>query len=200
MRHRVKGGKLGRTVSHRKATLRALATALLKHKRIKTTIAKAKAAREFVEPLITKAKNDTVHSRRLIARSINDKDVVKELFTDIVEKIGDRPGGYTRIVKLGQRLGDASEMAILELVDFFELGEKETTPKRESKKAPKEEKVEDSVEDAQVIEETSTDEETVEDEAAEEKEENKEEVKAEAAEEVPEEKEEDKPDSEKESK
>ncbi len=180
MRHREKGGKIGRTASHRKATLRALATALFKHKRIKTTVAKARAAREFVEPLITKAKNDNVHSRRLIAQHINDKDIIKELFTDIVEKIGDRPGGYTRIVKLGQRLGDASEMAILELVDFFELGDKEAAPKTATKKASKEKTEDTQVEDAQVIEETE-----IEEVAEEEK--TKEEVKAEAAEEQSEE-------------
>ncbi len=194
MRHRVKGGKIGRTASHRKATLRALATALFKHKKIKTTIAKARAAREFVEPLITKAKSDTVHTRRQIAQHINDKAIVKELFTDIVEKIGDRPGGYTRIVKLGQRQGDASEMAILELVDFFEIGDKQ--PRKADKAEVKEETV---VEDAQVVEETET-EKKVSEEATDEKEKN-EEVKAEvvpAEEKVAEQKEEDTKDSEKE--
>ena len=117
MRHRVKGRKLGRTASHRMATLRALTTALLKHKKIKTTLAKAKATRSFAEPLITKAKNDTVANRRLVAKHINDKEVVKELFGEIIENIGDRAGGYTRVVKLGNRLGDAAEMALLELIE-----------------------------------------------------------------------------------
>ena len=117
MRHRVKGRKLSRTASHRMATLRSLSTALLKHKKIKTTLAKAKELRTFVEPLITKAKDNSVNSRRFIARHINDKEVVKELFSEIVEKIGDRPGGYTRVVKLGSRPGDGADVAIIELVD-----------------------------------------------------------------------------------
>ena len=103
MRHRVKGRKLGRTASHRLATLRALTTALLKHKKIKTTLAKAKATRSFAEPIITKAKNDTVANRRHVAKYINDREVVKELFGEIIGKIGDRAGGYTRVVKLGNR-------------------------------------------------------------------------------------------------
>lgn len=135
MRHRVKGKKLGRTAAHRKATLRALSTALIKHKRIKTTVAKAKALRTFVEPLITKAKKDTVHSRRLIAREIHDKAVVQELFNEVIPKIGDRPGGYTRIVRLGNRVGDAAEMAIIELVDYNDVNVKK--PKKTKKKAEK---------------------------------------------------------------
>ncbi|OGV16507.1 MAG: 50S ribosomal protein L17, partial [Stygiobacter sp. RIFOXYA2_FULL_38_8] len=103
MRHSVKGKKLGRTASHRAATLRLLATALFKHKKIKTTLAKAKALRTYAEPMITRAKTDSVHARRIIAADIIDRAVVKELFSDIVTKIGDRPGGYTRVVRLGQR-------------------------------------------------------------------------------------------------
>lgn len=121
MRHGIKGRKLGRTASHRAATLRNLAMALLKHKKIKTTLAKAKELRTYVEPMITRAKVDSVANRRVTAQDINDKELVKELFTTIVEKVGDRPGGYTRVVKLGQRLGDAAEMAIIELVDFSEI-------------------------------------------------------------------------------
>ncbi|RMD50811.1 MAG: 50S ribosomal protein L17 [Ignavibacteria bacterium] len=161
MRHRVKGRKLGRTSAHREATLRLLATSLLKHKKIKTTVAKAKELRTYVEPLITKAKNDTVANRRHVARFIKDKEVVKELFGEIIEKIGDRPGGYTRIVKLGQRRGDAAEMAIIELVDFAAEGEEK--PKK-AKKAEKVEKPE--VQEAEVVEETT--EETKAEEAAEE--------------------------------
>src|SRR4030042_6371926 len=101
MRHGVKGRKLSRTYSHRASLMNSLATSLLKYKRIKTTLAKAKEARRHVEALITKAKKDDVHSRRHIMRFINDKEVVKELFGDIVSKIGDRPGGYTRVIKLG---------------------------------------------------------------------------------------------------
>lgn len=136
MRHRIKGRKLGRTASHRTATLRALATALIKHKKITTTVAKAKQTRLFVEPLITKAKNDTVHARRLIARHIHDRKVLQELFSEIVPKIGDRPGGYTRVVKLGNRVGDAAEMAIIELVDYNDAG----TPKKERKSKKSEKK------------------------------------------------------------
>lgn len=118
MRHRVKGRKLNRTSEHRRATLRNLASSLLKHKKIRTTLAKAKELRSFVEPLITKAKTDSVAARRIVAVDIQDKNLLKELFTDIVAKIGDRPGGYTRIVRLGQRKGDAAELALIELVDF----------------------------------------------------------------------------------
>jgi len=135
MRHRIKGRKLGRSTSHRIATLRSLATALIKHKKIKTTLAKAKQTRLFVEPIITKAKKGSVHARRLVARDIQDRQVLQELFSEVVEKIGDRPGGYTRVVKLGTRLGDAAEMAIIELVDFNDTGVK-TTKKTKAKKTP----------------------------------------------------------------
>jgi large subunit ribosomal protein L17 len=118
MRHGVKGRKLGRTASHRSATLKLLATSLLQHKKIKTTLAKAKELRKFVEPIITRAKKDSVHSRRLIAEKINDRAIVTELFGEIVAKIGERPGGYTRVVQLGQRKGDGALMAIIELVDY----------------------------------------------------------------------------------
>ncbi len=131
MRHGVKGRKLGRTASHRAATLNGLATSLLQHKKIKTTLAKAKELRTFVEPLITKAKKDSVHTRRLIAEKVNDRKVVSELFSEIVAKIGERPGGYTRIVKLGQRKGDAAQMAIIELVDYSGI----VKPKASKKKA-----------------------------------------------------------------
>lgn len=137
MRHRVKGRKLKRTSSHRLALLRSLATSLLKHKRIKTTLAKAKEAKSFVERIITKARRGDLHSKRLVMNEIKDKEVVKELFSEIVNKIGDRPGGYTRVVKLGTRLGDAAQMAILELVDYNEVANK----KAEERKAQKEQKV-----------------------------------------------------------
>jgi len=140
MRHRIKGRKLGRSTSHRAATLRSLATALIKHKKITTTVAKAKQTRLFVEPLITKAKNGSVHSRRLIARHIHDKDVLKELFSEIIPKIGDRPGGYTRVIKLGNRVGDAAEMAIIELVDFSEISAQK--PKKAKKQVAEKDNVE----------------------------------------------------------
>ncbi|MCK5457871.1 MAG: 50S ribosomal protein L17, partial [Melioribacteraceae bacterium] len=124
MRHRVKGRKLNRTASHRTATMRALATALIREKKIRTTVAKAKETRVFVEPIVTRAKNDTVAARRIIAKDIQDKEVLKELFNEIIPKIGDRPGGYTRVVKLGRRLGDAAEMAIIEFVDYNDIVER----------------------------------------------------------------------------
>ncbi len=152
MRHRVKGRKLSRTASHRSATLRNLATSLLKHKKIKTTSAKAKELRAYIEPMITKAKSDSVAARRHIAKDIHDKDIIKELFTDIVEKIGSRPGGYTRIVKLGNRFGDAAEMSIIELVDFSDLIKEKKTKKAASKSKTKDA---EDVEEANVVEESS---------------------------------------------
>lgn len=134
MRHRVKGRKLGRTSSHRLATLRALATSLIKHKKIKTTSAKAKELRTFVEPLITKAKTDSVHSRRVVAAQINDREVLTELFGEVVSKIGERAGGYTRVVKLGQRKGDGAELSIIELVDFSGIIKPKAAKKTKSEK------------------------------------------------------------------
>ena len=128
MRHRKSGRKLKRTASHRSALLRSLSTSLLRHKRITTTVAKAKETRMLVEKLITRARSAmakaadapavAVHARREVARVINDRKVVSELFSTIVEKVGSRPGGYTRIVRLGQRPGDGAELAVIELVDF----------------------------------------------------------------------------------
>jgi large subunit ribosomal protein L17 len=138
MRHNNKGRKLGRTASHRKATLEAISSALLKYKRIRTTVAKAKEARTFVEPLITKAKENSVHARRYIAKFIKDREVVKELFSEIVPKVGERPGGYTRVVKLGKRMGDAAELAILELVDYNEVANIKATEKKEKREERKE--------------------------------------------------------------
>uniref|UniRef100_A0A832DEN4 Large ribosomal subunit protein bL17 n=1 Tax=Ignavibacterium album TaxID=591197 RepID=A0A832DEN4_9BACT len=140
MRHRVKGRKLKRTASHRTATLRSLATSVLKHKRIKTTLAKAKEARTFVEKLITKAKRNDLHSKRLIASEIKDKEVIKELFSEIVPKIGERPGGYTRVIKLGHRDGDAAQMAILELVDYNEVANKKAEERKEKREQKAQEK------------------------------------------------------------
>lgn len=138
MRHGVKKRKLSRTHSHRAALINALATSLLKYKRIKTTLAKAKEARRHVEALITKAKRNDLHSRRHVMRFVNDKDVVKELFSEVVPKIGDRPGGYTRVVKLGNRMGDAASMAILELVDYNDVITKKAEEHKEKKEAKKE--------------------------------------------------------------
>ena len=134
MRHNKKFNHLGRTASHRNAMLANMATSLIlsEHKRITTTLAKAKALKKFVEPLITRAKNDTTTSRRVVFRYLQNKYAVKELFGAVAEKVGNRPGGYTRIIKLGTRQGDAAEIAFIELVDFDENMAK--TPKAAAKK------------------------------------------------------------------
>ena len=140
MRHNKKFNHLGRTASHRNALLSNMACSLIKHKRITTTVAKAKALKKFVEPLITKSKDDTTNSRRVVFSNLQDKQVVTELFKEISVKIADRPGGYTRIIKTGHRLGDNAEMCFIELVDYNENMAKEKVAKkatrtRRSKKA-----------------------------------------------------------------
>ncbi len=120
MRHRKKFNHLGRKSAHRKAMLANMATSLIMHKRIKTTVAKAKALRMYVEPLITKSKEDSTAQRRVVFSYLKDKYAVSELFREVAEKVGDRPGGYTRILKLGNRLGDNAEMCYIELVDYNE--------------------------------------------------------------------------------
>jgi len=125
MRHGKKGNHLGRTDSHRRAMLANMASSLIKHKRISTTLAKAKALRMYVEPLITKSKTDTTHSRRIVFSYLQDKETVTELFRDVAAKVATRPGGYTRIIKLNNRLGDNAEMALIELVDYNEVYGKE---------------------------------------------------------------------------
>lgn len=132
MRHNKKFNHLGRKSAHRKAMLSNMANSLIFHKRITTTVAKAKALKMYVEPLITKAKNDTTHSRRIVFSMLKSKTAVAELFRDVAEKIGERPGGYTRILKTGNRLGDNAEMCIIELVDYNEnlLSAKEDKPKK----------------------------------------------------------------------
>ncbi len=132
MRHGKKFNHLGRKTAHRKAMLANMACSLIEHKRINTTVAKAKAVKKFVEPLITKSKEDTTHNRRQVFAKLRSKESVTELFREVSSKIGDRPGGYTRIVKLGNRLGDNADMAMIELVDFNEIynpneGKKKTT-------------------------------------------------------------------------
>jgi len=131
MRHNKKFNHLGRKSAHRKAMLSNMANSLIFHKRISTTTAKAKALQIYVEPLITKAKNDTTHSRRIVFSYLKSKEAVSELFRDVAEKVAERPGGYTRILKTGNRLGDDAEMCIIELVDFNEnmLEAKETKTK-----------------------------------------------------------------------
>ncbi len=120
MRHNKKFNHLGRKSAHRKAMLANMASSLIQHKRITTTVAKAKALRMYVEPLITKSKNDSTHSRRVVFSYLQDKEAVSELFREISAKVADRPGGYTRILKTGNRLGDNAEMCIIELVDYNE--------------------------------------------------------------------------------
>ena len=132
MRHNKKFNHLGRTADHRAAMLANMAKSLIKHKRITTTLAKAKALKKYVEPLITRSKNDTTNSRRVVFRYLQDKETVTELFKEISVKVGERPGGYTRVIKLGTRQGDAAEMAFIELVDYDENMAK--TPKAEPKK------------------------------------------------------------------
>lgn len=121
MRHGKKFNHLSRKAGHRKALMRNMTLALVEHKRINTTLAKAKALRQFVEPLVTKAKNNSMHSRRVVFSYLQNKDAVKELFGPIAAKVGDRPGGYLRIIKTGFRKGDAAEMAMIEFVDFNEV-------------------------------------------------------------------------------
>ncbi len=138
MRHRKSFNHLGRKPAHRKAMLSNMATSLIMNKRITTTIAKAKALRSYVEPLLTKAKDDSTHSRRIVFSYLQDKDAVSELFREISQKITDRPGGYTRIIKLGSRLGDNAEMAIIELVDYNDnLVSESTAPKTSTRRRRK---------------------------------------------------------------
>jgi large subunit ribosomal protein L17 len=121
MRHGKKVNHLGRKTAHRKAMLANMACSLIEHKRINTTVAKAKALKQFVEPLVTKSKEDTTHNRRIVFSRLRQKDAVTELFKEVSVKVGDRPGGYTRIIKLGNRQGDNADMAMIELVDYNEI-------------------------------------------------------------------------------
>jgi len=153
MRHGDKIKNLSRTKAHRDALLSNLASQLITHKRIVTTLAKAKALRVYAEPLITKAKDNTTHQRRVVFSYLQDKDAVKELFSSVAEKVAGRPGGYTRIIKLGTRPGDAAEQALIELVDFNEIygkgkgeakeGAKKTRRSRSSSKKTAEGKTEE---------------------------------------------------------
>lgn len=132
MRHGKKFNHLSRTAAHRSAMLSNMASSLIQHKRITTTVAKAKALRKYVEPLITKAKSDTTHSRRVVFSYLQDKSTVTTLFNEVVDKIGSRPGGYTRIIKTNNRLGDNADMCIIELVDYNELLLEEAKPEKKS--------------------------------------------------------------------
>ena len=137
MRHGKKFNHLGRTASHRKAMLSNMASSLIEHKRISTTVAKAKALRVYVEPLITKSKTDSTHSRRTVFSYLGNKDSVSVLFRDIAPKVANRPGGYTRIIRTGFRLGDNAEMCLIELVDFNELMLNETSTKATTRRSRK---------------------------------------------------------------
>jgi len=164
MRHGKKFNHLSRKSAHRKAMLANMACSLIEHKRIKTTLAKAKALRVYVEPLITKSKDDTTHSRRTVFSYLKQKEAITELFGDVATKVADRPGGYTRILKLSNRLGDNAQMAFIELVDY---NEDYTTdkPKRKKARRTKKKAIENvalAVEEAVVVEETPATEDAVE--------------------------------------
>jgi len=154
MRHGKKFNHLSRKAAHRKAMLANMACSLIEHKRIKTTLAKAKALRMYVEPLITKSKDDTTHSRRTVFSYLKQKEAITELFGDVAAKIADRPGGYTRILKLSNRLGDNAQMAFIELVDYNEeyTTDKPKRKKARRTKAKKVEAVAPAVEEAVIVE------------------------------------------------
>ena len=167
MRHGKKFNHLGRTASHRKAMLSNMASSLVIHKRINTTVAKAKALKKYVEPLVTRSKTDSTHNRRMVFSYLQSKDAVTELFKEVSLKIGDRPGGYTRIIKTGNRLGDNAEMCMIELVDYNEIygrdekKEAKKATRRRSKKAADSKKIENEnvaeIQDNEVIDKDSTD-------------------------------------------
>tara|TARA_B100000768_G_scaffold176347_1_gene188963 strand:- start:60 stop:671 length:612 start_codon:yes stop_codon:yes gene_type:complete len=160
MRHGKKINHLSRKTAHRSAMLSNMACSLIEHKRINTTLAKAKALRKYVEPLITKSKEDTTHNRRVVFRYLRDKEASSVLFRDVAPKINNRPGGYTRIIKLNNRLGDNAEMAMIELVDFNELLIKDQTTKKKSRRRGGKKpsnvttKSTDNIEEAVIVEET----------------------------------------------
>lgn len=160
MRHGNKINHLGRTHSHREAMLANMAISLIQYKRIETTLAKAKELRKFVEPLITKSKNDSTHSRRTVFSYLQDKEAIKTLFGEIAEKVATRNGGYTRIIKLGTRFGDNAEVALIELVDYNEalltsVEEKSTKTRRSRRGGKKAEGTAEVVETAAVVDESS---------------------------------------------
>ncbi len=156
MRHNKNYNHLGRQAGHRKALMSNMASSLILHKRIETTVAKAKAVRRFIEPLVTKSKEDTTHSRRVVFSYLKQKEAVTELFRTIAPKIAERPGGYTRILKTGFRLGDAADMCIIEFVDFNEAYTLGVAPAAAAEAKPKtrrsRKKSTDAVEDAAVVE------------------------------------------------
>ena len=167
MKHGKKVNHLSRKVAHRKSMLANMASSLIEHKRINTTVAKAKALKQFVEPLITKSKIDTTHNRRIVFSLLRNKYAVATLFRDVAIKIGDRPGGYTRVIKMGNRLGDNAAMAMIELVDFNEVYNAEKSEEKKSTRRSRsrrkgsssknvDPKVETLDETKDVVEETAT--------------------------------------------
>ena len=169
MRHGKKFNHLGRKKGHRASMLANMACSLIEHKRINTTLAKAKALKQFVEPIITKSKSDTTHNRRIVFSRIRQKDAVAELFRNVSAKIGDRPGGYTRIIRLGNRLGDNAEMAMIELVDYNDtyVPKKKKPSTRRSRRGSKksDDQVKDQVEEVAETAEEAPAEEAVAEEA-----------------------------------
>jgi len=151
MRHGKKVAHLGRKSAHRKAMLANMACSLIEHKRIQTTVTKAKALKQFVEPMVTKSKTDTTHNRRLVFSSLRNKYAVAELFRSVAVKVGDRPGGYTRIIKLGNRLGDNADMAMIELVDYNEVYNAEKTTKKKSTRRGRTKKAEATASDEATV-------------------------------------------------
>ena len=148
MRHRVKGRKLKRTHSHRNALLKNLAASLFLHKRIETTLAKAKELRSFAEPLITRARKGSLHDQRIVMSVLRNKEAAKELFRSIVPQVGERKGGYTRVVRTGVRLGDAAQMAIIELVDYNEAANQLAQARQEARETDAQTKKEKEAEKA----------------------------------------------------
>ena len=152
MRHNKKFNHLGRTASHRASMLASMAISLIMHKRITTTVAKAKALKKYVEPLITKAKEDTTNSRRVVFSYLQNKEAIKELFGEVSQKVGDRPGGYTRIIKLGTRQGDAAQICFIELVDFDPEMAKAPAAKKATRRSRKSNKSAEATQEAPVAE------------------------------------------------
>lgn len=157
MRHNVKHRKLKRTASHRRALLINLSISLILYKRIRTTVAKAKELRGFIEPLVSKARVGDLHRLRLVMDTLKHKDAVKELLSVVIPAVGDRPGGFTRVIKAGKRLGDAAEMAIIEFVDLNEVANTKATTLEQAKQDRKAAKEAGEVEDAKVVEEKAFD-------------------------------------------
>lgn len=158
MRHNKKFNHLGRTASHRQAMLANMAISLIMHKRITTTLAKAKALKKYVEPLLTRSKDDSTNSRRVVFRYLQNKEALKELFGEVSAKIGDRPGGYTRVIKLGTRKGDAAQIAFIELVDFDENMAKEPKAAKKTRRSRKSASKAEEVAEAPVAEATAAEE------------------------------------------